>query len=381
MAKAKKKLPLFFHKGGGQWCKKINGKHYYFGTEYEAALDRYLNEKDGLKAGRKREQKPDAATVVELANLYAEWYKRRVASKKVTQRSLDESTKTIKRLIAIRGTDSRPATWSPLDFDEIKEAFFAPVIRTVEIRGGIKGPAVDRRSPSTVDGDIRRIKAFLFWCADCELMPAPRFGKMFDQSSITEQRIAKIDSGKRDLTPDAIKAILASCSLHMKPLVLLGINGGFGAKDLAELKLSDYTGEWIDYARRKTGVERKVWLWPETRAAIDSYMKKRRNPYSESLEQVLFLTAQRQPWMRGEHDAVGKAFQKAREAAELDRGTFYDLRRTFQTVAEGCLDFPAVSHVMGHAAGSDDMSAKYRQRITDERIKAVCEHVRTWLFG
>ncbi len=338
-AKAKQKLPLFFHKGGGQWCKKINGKHYYFGTEYEAALDRYLNERDGLKAGRKREQKSEAATVVELANLYGDWCKRRVASKDLTQRSLDESTKTIKRLIAIRGKDAQPATWSPLDYAEIKEAFFAPVIRTVPVRGGIKGPAVERRSPTTVDGDIRRIKAFLKWSHESELMPEPRFGKSFAQSSTKQQRLAKIESGKRDLTPDAIKAILEKCSAKLKPLVLLGINGAFGASDLSDVTLSDYNGEWIEYARQKTGVERKVWLWPETRAAIDVYLKKRRTPYSESIEQVLFLTGHRQQWMRGEHDAIGKAFQKAREAAELDRGSFYDLRRTFQTVAEGCLQF------------------------------------------
>jgi integrase len=212
-------------------------------------------------------------------------------------------------------------------------------------------------------------------------MPEPRFGKSFSQSSTKQQRLAKIESGKRDLTPVAIKAILEKCSVHLRPLVLLAINGAFGASDLGGLTLSDYNGEWIDYARRKTGVERRVWLWPETRIAIDAYLKKRKTPYSQTIEQVLFLTGQRQLWMRGEHDAIGKAFQKAREAAELDRGSFYDLRRTFQTIAEGCLDFPAVSHVMGHAAGSGDMSAKYRQRITDERIKAVCQHVRNWLFG
>ena len=164
-------------------------------------------------------------------------------------------------------------------------------------------------------------------------------------------------------------------------MVLLGINGAFGASDLSQLTVDDYAGEWMDFARRKTGVERKVWLWPETRAAIDAYLEYRQRPFGSENENLLFTTKHRQPWMRGTLDAIASAFLKAREAAELDRGSFYDLRRTFQTVAEGCLDFPAVSHVMGHAAGSGDMSAKYRQRITDERIKAVCEHVRSWLFG
>jgi hypothetical protein len=33
---------------------------------------------------------------------------------------------------------------------------------------------------------------------------------------------------------------------------------------------------------------------------------------------------------------------------------------------------------MGHADGS--MASVYRERISDERLKAVVEHVRQWLF-
>jgi hypothetical protein len=34
---------------------------------------------------------------------------------------------------------------------------------------------------------------------------------------------------------------------------------------------------------------------------------------------------------------------------------------------------------MGHAR--DDMASVYRERIDDERLKAVIEHVRRWLFA
>jgi hypothetical protein len=34
---------------------------------------------------------------------------------------------------------------------------------------------------------------------------------------------------------------------------------------------------------------------------------------------------------------------------------------------------------MGHAR--EDMASVYRERISDERLRAVVEHVRTWLFG
>jgi len=378
---AKQKKRILTPQQNGQWSKKIAGKVYYFGTDYEKAVKRYLAERDGLIAGHERKRSTDAATLKELGNLYFDWSRKRVSSGDYTDRSLGEAIATVKRLLAIRGEDSQPAHWAPTDYADIKEAFFQPIKRTAAIRGGVKGPSVDRRSASTVDGDIRRIKAFLKWCADSELMPAPRFGKSFNQSSVKQQRLARIEFGKRDLEPAAIAAVLAHCSPYLKPLVLLGINGAFGASDLAQLTLGDYDGEWLDFARRKTGVERKVWLWPETRAAIDGYLAIRQKPFGAENEQLLFTTKHRQPWQRDSQDAIGKAFLKSRRAASVSRGTFYDLRRTFQTIAEGCLDFPAVSHVMGHAASTGDMSAKYRQRITDERIKAVCEHVRGWLFS
>jgi hypothetical protein len=48
-------------------------------------------------------------------------------------------------------------------------------------------------------------------------------------------------------------------------------------------------------------------------------------------------------------------------------------------VADECRDQPAVDFVMGHADPS--MAGHYRERISDERLQAVADHVRGWLFG
>jgi integrase len=57
---------------------------------------------------------------------------------------------------------------------------------------------------------------------------------------------------------------------------------------------------------------------------------------------------------------------------------FYALRHTFETIGGESRDQVAVNHVMGHADAS--MAGVYRERISDERLVAVVNHVHTWLF-
>jgi integrase len=57
---------------------------------------------------------------------------------------------------------------------------------------------------------------------------------------------------------------------------------------------------------------------------------------------------------------------------------FYTLRHTFRTVADEAKDQPAIDHIMGHE--STHMSTQYREKISDDRLRAVTDYVRAWLF-
>jgi integrase len=57
--------------------------------------------------------------------------------------------------------------------------------------------------------------------------------------------------------------------------------------------------------------------------------------------------------------------------------SFYALRHVFETIGGESRDQVAVDAIMGHS--DESMAGRYRERISDERLKAVTEHVRKWL--
>jgi hypothetical protein len=63
--------PLYPHRSG-QWAKKIRGKTHYFGPwpAPEAALQKYLDERDDLHAGRTPHSKRGGLTMRELCNRF-----------------------------------------------------------------------------------------------------------------------------------------------------------------------------------------------------------------------------------------------------------------------------------------------------------------------
>jgi integrase len=176
--------------------------------------------------------------------------------------------------------------------------------------------------------------------------------------------------------------MLAGASTNMRAMILLGINGGFGNTDVATLDIDaiDLNGGWISYPRPKTGVPRKVPLWPETVAAIRDVLANRREPNDESHAGLLFISARGKCHADSPRGMILE-FERLAKAAGVEGRSFYDLRRTFQTVAEGAHDLVAVQSIMGHAPKSGDMSSIYRQRIDDGRLRATVNCVRIWLYG
>lgn len=211
-----------------------------------------------------------------------------------------------------------------------------------------------------------------------------RFGPGWTKPNAKTIRKQRAMKGPRLFSPEEVRRLLDHAGPNMRAMILLGIQAGMGNTDLGLMptRAMNLESGWLDYPRIKTGVGRKVPLWPETIEAIRQALACRREPKDPADASLLFIGRHGENYV-GKHRGyrVCQEFNRAAKAAGIEGRTFYDLRRTFQTVGEESNDLVAVQAIMGHAPSSGDMSAIYRQRVSDERLQAVVEVVHKWLYG
>ena len=126
---------------------------------------------------------------------------------------------------------------------------------------------------------------------------------------------------------------------------------------------------------------RRPCLAPAT-VPIDLRVAERHQPKREEHARLVFITKYGLSWGKDTTDnPVTKETAKLLRSLHINgrKGLgFYTLRHTFRTVADESKDQVAVDFVMGHAR--EDMASIYRERISDDRLKAVADNVRAWLF-
>jgi integrase len=183
-------------------------------------------------------------------------------------------------------------------------------------------------------------------------------------------------------------------------MILLGINCGFGNYDIATLTFAnlDLDEGWHNHPRPKTGTSRRCPLWPETIEAIEHALKIRPRPKDPAHKDLVFLTRNGLPYVRlsaasvaalaedkaeniQHQDTINTNMWAALKRLKMKRDglSFYGLRHTFETIGGGAKDQIAVDYIMGHV--TPGMGTNYRHTIDDERLLAVTNHVRQWLFG
>jgi integrase len=209
------------------------------------------------------------------------------------------------------------------------------------------------------------------------------YGEGFKRPSKKTLRSHRHAQGPKMFEADEVRRMVRAAGQPLKAMILLAVNGGLGNADCGTLPLYalDLDGGWVDYPRPKTAVPRRCPLWPETVAALREWLSQRPEPRSDADAAAVFLTKYGRSWHKDtSNNPVSKETRKLLDALGISgHRNFYALRHTFETVGGEAKDQVAVDHVMGHAR--EDMASVYRERISDERLRAVADHVRAWVFG
>ncbi len=373
-----KDSPLFPH-ASGRWAKKIKGQFHYFGpwSDYDAALNKWLEQKDDLVAGRKPRPKTEGLTVMDLANRFLRVKETLKNDGELSPRTFYGYHHTCEMLLRVLGKNRVVNDLQSEDFEAVRAATFK---------------ALGMEARKTI---IRQVRALFNFAYKNDMIDKPvKFGTAFQPPSAKNQmkeKVAKKES--RILTADQVQALLAGATVHLRAMIMLGINCGFGNNDCATLAFSalDLEGGWHNHARPKTGVPRRGKLWPETVTAIREAIAKRRTPKDRANADLVFITKAGEPYVRWKtrgdtdpsksrwRDAIALASRALFKKLGINHGaSFYSLRRMTETIGGGCKDQIAVDAVMGHSRG--DMASVYRLNIEDSRLEAVAGHIHAWLW-
>ncbi len=378
-------FPLFPH-ATGYWAKKVRGRLVYFGKvaddpKGKAALDKWLEQKDALLAGRTPRPVGDGLTIRDLCNQFLTAKQGKLESGELSAATFADHHATCALVVKTFGATRLVSDLDAGDFERFRRSM------------------AKRWGPVTVANEVRRVRTVFRYAEQNQLVALPvRFGGEFKQPARKVLRLERARKGPRMFEAAELRAILDKAAMPLKAMILLAINCGLGNSDIANLptKALDLKKGWADFPRPKTGIARRCPLWAETIAAVREALGVRPVPKREEHSGLLFITKYGGKWAQARvekpdiktgkrkmwsDDPVGKEFAKLLVSLKLKRPglSFYALRHTFETIGGDSRDQVAVDAIMGHAR--DDMASLYRERIDDARLVAVVQHVRKWLFG
>jgi len=349
------KFPLTLHPTG-QYCKKIRGKLYYFGTSKKAALERYLEQAAYLHRGEAPPAQSNGSliTLKALCNMYLDHQDGRVAAGEIHLRQVYDQTRLLRHFVRYIGSN-RPVS----------------EVSTFDLQGYRKKLAKEGKAPNTINHHVSAIKAMYHWALDNELIDhAPNLKAI--------KKVSASKGKKPTFSAAELNMLLSKADKQIKAMILLGLNCGFGCTDCAQLRWEnlDLGNARVSFPRGKTGIARNLPLWPETVRALEALPRRGK---------LVFYTSRGNPWVRitrttdssgrdkyTKDNAVSKQFCKLMKQAGIKKQKgvgFYTLRRTAATLAARSGDPFAVQKLLGHA--DLKMATTYVQDVSEQTDRVV----------
>jgi integrase len=357
------KFPLTLH-STGQYCKKIHGKMYYFGSDKKEAFQRYLDQAGHLHGCNNTSHKliDDSMTLKQLCDMFSKYQFSKVQADAITARHYNDQISSLKKLMTFLGQSRRIKDISTLDLQNYKQKL-----------------QKQYSSGHRLNLHISNLKTLFHWAMKNDILK--------NIPNIDAVNRSKITNKPRTIfMHDEINSLLALADTQMRAMIWLGLNCGFGCTDCSELqwKHLDINNGRVVFPRGKTGVSRDLPLWPETIESLKAVSKKGK---------LVFYTTRGNPFVRdtlksdvnGQEsystlNTVSTKFARLLKKSGLNvpKGTgFYTLRRTAATMAARSGDPFAVQRLLGHA--NLIMATRYVQDVS-KQTDAVIEKSRQYVM-
>jgi integrase len=354
------KFPLTRHPTG-QYSKKIHGKMYYFGSDKQESLQRYIDQFSYLHGSNHNSQKPvnDSMTLKQLSDMFLKYQFSKVKANVITAQHYNDQVNSLNKFMAFLGQRQRIKEISTLDLQNYK--------RKLEKQYS--------SSKHRLNLHISNLKTLFHWATKNDILKQiPNIDAVSRSKIVNKQR--------RIFTHDEINKLLAIADVKMKAMIWLGLNCGFGCTDCSELKWKhlDLVNGRVIFPRGKTGVPRNLPLWPETIAAPRAVPKRGK---------LVFYTSKGNPFVRNvikidvngnekysPINSIATKFAKLikRSGLDVQKGTgFYthphQHRRTAATIAARSGDPFAIQRLLGHA--NLLMATRYVQDVSKQTDNVI----------
>jgi hypothetical protein len=227
------KFPLTLHPTG-QYCKKINGKIHYFGTNKRQALERYLEQATYLHGGQSSAQRPlnGSMALKQLCYLYLEYQHSKVLAGDLSARHYNDQINSLGKLVSCLGKGRKIKSISTLELQNYKR----------KLQAGYD-------SAHRLNLHIGAMKAMFHWARRNDILQNIPNIDAVSKGKIVHREMYTFSS-------EQIKKLLVAADVKIRAMIWLGLNCCFGCTDCAKLKWKDLDLEdgRVQLARNKTGV-------------------------------------------------------------------------------------------------------------------------------
>ncbi|MBN1489924.1 MAG: tyrosine-type recombinase/integrase [Phycisphaerae bacterium] len=349
--------PLSYHGATGQFYVTRAGKRTYLGADRTAAIEKYHRLALGLPE-QVAPTPPASITAKELASRFLEVQRANWRNDAVT---LQAYRNWLRRFLR----DHRGLRAADLTVE-----MFAAWKLSLRRRG---------YAAVSINHYLKSVRAIYTFAEDEGLLErVPRLKRVKNEPMPSPMERPRIL-----FTPQQIRRLIDAADLQLRVMVLLGLNCGFGPKDLQDLRWKHIAGQRVTLPRSKTGIAQTFLLWPETQAAIETLREERaklierlaRRGRTRSDDGRVFMTKYWRPWNK---DAVSQQFSKLCAKVGVPCHGFYRLRHGASTA----MSVVAMPHVqrkfMRHSQLQQQVTYTH---MPDDEVDAAILRAREKLLG